>query len=776
MKLGINAIGLFPGRIGGAEQYIRNVVKYLEEKKDIDLYLFLNSDSANSFEESDKLKIFPVFIGDNIETQLSYYIDYFNLDVWFCPLFHLNPEKCPIPSAVAIFDIQQEYFPSNFSFKELTYRKKLTKLTCERADTLITISDFSKQTIIDKYQVESSRIHVTHLDSDSTFYNSVLEVRKEEVRREYDLPDEYFFYPANSWPHKNHLRLIKAYHKLKKSYGVTAKVVFSGAKKERQKDIDRYIKKNDLEKDIIYLGYVRQEDMPYLFANSCITVFPSLFEGFGIPLIEAMRSGVPLVCSRSGSIPEVAADAACYFDGYSVNDIAEVIYKVYSDKDLQKQLIQAGKLRAKDFSWEKCVSETASILESLWDKPADEPDLDCDGFPLVSIITPSYNQGQFIKETIDSVLSQDYPNIEYIVMDGGSTDDTVEILKSYSDRITWVSEKDGGQADAVNKGLRIAKGQIIGWLNSDDTYLEGAISKAVAFLESHPRTDMVYGEGYYIDKRSQITGRYDTEKYNISRLAETCIICQPTAFFRKQLSDNVGGLDPDLHLCMDYDLWMRFAFKGTISYMPEYLATSRMYEENKTLSRRSDVFREVCSTVKRHYNYVPFSWASGHAHYLAGQTAGRRFALGRIILFCFYNLTNPIYLVTTMLKMLYRKTQASAAIAETTDRYLDNWLGRRYVTALSLRKNSAVIEIMGGHHWPLSDPLVIELTVNAHNAGKYTVIEKGPFYLECILESPLEPGLHNVELQMNKTFNLAKMKQGNDPRNLSFQLDSISFR
>src|SRR5690606_33014626 len=96
-------------------------------------------------------------------------------------------------------------------------------------------------------------------------------------------------------------------------------------------------------------------------------------------------------------------------------------------------------------------------------------------YPLVSVVTPSYNKGKFIKETIESVLSQDYPNIEYIVMDGGSTDETVDILKSYGDRIAWISEKDDGQADAVNKGIARARGEIIGWLNSDDTYLPGAV-------------------------------------------------------------------------------------------------------------------------------------------------------------------------------------------------------------------------------------------------------------------------------------------------------------
>jgi glycosyltransferase involved in cell wall biosynthesis len=128
--------------------------------------------------------------------------------------------------------------------------------------------------------------------------------------------------------------------------------------------------------------------------------------------------------------------------------------------------------------------------------------------PKVSIITPSFNQAGFIERTIQSVLSQDYPNIEYLVIDGGSNDETLEVLKKYEGRLQWISEKDSGQSEAINKGYRMATGEILTWLNSDDTLLPGAVSKAVAYFDEHPDVMMIYGEGYIIDENDKVKQRF----------------------------------------------------------------------------------------------------------------------------------------------------------------------------------------------------------------------------------------------------------------------------
>jgi len=229
-------------------------------------------------------------------------------------------------------------------------------------------------------------------------------------------------------------------------------------------------------------------------------------------------------------------------------------------------------------------------------------------------VTPSYNQGQYIEETIQSVLSQDYPNLEYLVLDGGSTDDTLAILKRYEGRLRWISEKDGGQADAINKGFCWARGEILGWLNSDDLYLPGAIRKVVQFFQTHRDVGMLYGEGYHVDAAGKIIERYYTEPFNFQRLGEICFICQPTVFLRADVFRAIGPLEIGLRYCMDYDYWMRVAKRFRIDHLDEYLAHSRLHLETKTLSQRVEFHEEILQTVKKHHGRVPTRWIYAYAH------------------------------------------------------------------------------------------------------------------------------------------------------------------
>lgn len=205
--------------------------------------------------------------------------------------------------------------------------------------------------------------------------------------------------------------------------------------------------------------------------------------------------------------------------------------------------------------------------------------------PLVSIVTPSYNQARFLEATIRSVLEQDYPNIEYLIVDGGSTDGSLEIIQRYADRLAWwVSEPDQGQTDAINKGFARARGEILAWLNSDDTYAPGAVSQAVAFLQSHPQVGMVYGDANLIDENSQVIGKFPARQTDYRRLKRGYVhIPQQASFFRASLWKQVGPLDPTFYFAMDYDLWVRIARLAPLHYVPSLWANFRLHDTGKSV-------------------------------------------------------------------------------------------------------------------------------------------------------------------------------------------------
>ena len=222
--------------------------------------------------------------------------------------------------------------------------------------------------------------------------------------------------------------------------------------------------------------------------------------------------------------------------------------------------------------------------------------------PLITVVTPSYNQGRFIRATIESVLSQDYPNLEYIIMDGGSTDETAAVVSEYASRLTWISEKDRGQSHAINKGFRMAKGEIVSWLNSDDFILPGAIRRAVTVFGSSPLAGAVYGEGYLIDEGGNITCRFPaTVPFNLWKLIYLSdYILQQTSYFRKSTLEEVGYVDESLHWGMDWDLYIRIGKRYPIQYIPEYMGCLREYATAKSFSGGGRRFRELAAIMRQH--------------------------------------------------------------------------------------------------------------------------------------------------------------------------------
>lgn len=230
----------------------------------------------------------------------------------------------------------------------------------------------------------------------------------------------------------------------------------------------------------------------------------------------------------------------------------------------------------------------------------------------VSIITPSYNQGEFIKRTILSVRKQGYPNIEHIVIDGGSTDDTLEILKKYDNWLVWKSEPDRGQSDAINKGFRMSTGKIIGWLNSDDTYKPGAVIAAVTYLSRHPEVDMVYGDINIIDENDNVIGIFEGIPVTFWKMLFTRRACIPqmSAFFRKEILSEVGLLDVNIQYAMDTDFFVRILRKKKVAYIPKLLANHRWHKKCKSMIEKSKGgetnFTQDRLKIVRKYGIFPF--------------------------------------------------------------------------------------------------------------------------------------------------------------------------
>ena len=239
----------------------------------------------------------------------------------------------------------------------------------------------------------------------------------------------------------------------------------------------------------------------------------------------------------------------------------------------------------------------------------------------ISITTPSYNQGEFLAEAIESVISQEGDfAIDYIIVDGASTDDSRAVIARYDALLKngewpvrckgitfrWLSEPDRGQTDALMKGFRQATGEVFAWLNSDDTYLPGALQVAADFFRAHPDTGLLYGDSHYCTSTGDIIGRYRTAEFDLVTLASFNFICQPSTFFRRDVFEAVGGLDESLHFAMDYDLWIRIGQRFPCRYRPGFLSRYRLHETSKTV-RDESLQENVEAGLRLAIKY--FDWA-----------------------------------------------------------------------------------------------------------------------------------------------------------------------
>jgi glycosyltransferase involved in cell wall biosynthesis len=340
--------------------------------------------------------------------------------------------------------------------------------------------------------------------------------------------------------------------------------------------------------------------------------------------------------------------------------------------------------------------------------------------PLVTVVTPSYNQGRFIEETILSVLSQDYPSIEYLVIDGGSTDNTLDILHRYENRLTWVSEADRGQSHAINKGFGMAQGEILCWLNSDDKYEPGAISRSVGYLLDHPDIAMCYGRVNVISAEGTLIETTPVPRpFDLWAITHWVYgIDQASTFFRRKALDHVGYIDEELQWAMDWDLWIRIGSKFPIAALDATIASIRLYYGTKTTTGGLKRIAEITAVMRKYTNrsllFAILRASSGMIH--------MALKYGHPNLYRYLRRT-VYYVKNRLLDNFYKRFQGV---------FQDGWLGRR--ARFMLRNDPAHSAIKFILRCP-EDPRLLPNNLKVKVNGRVVMKVKMP-----------TPGIYEVQL------------------------------
>ena len=394
MRIGVNLIPLRPGHMGGAEVYFRDLLSELLAAGGHEYVLVTADYNHDTLPDDSPVCRRLLFAREaagprrglrriaralsRVTRRLDWVRPWYRkgtaeslrdlirqeqLDLWFCPFTNLEPRISPVPGVITVFDLQHEYHPEFFDEDELRHRRRFYPESCVTADHVIAISEFTRQCVIDRYGVEPARVSAIWLVPGSDFDWRGAHERAPAIREKYALPSRYVLYPANTWHHKNHLRLIEAVARYRSRYREDLTLVLTGVSKEAQAGLERAIERHGLEGLVRTLGYVQRADLPALYAAAACLVLPSLFEGFGIPLIEAMLVGCPIAATNGTSIPEVVGDAGVLFDPLDPSDICRALAAVLRDPTMAAELSRRGRARAELFSVSQMAERTLRVFE-----------------------------------------------------------------------------------------------------------------------------------------------------------------------------------------------------------------------------------------------------------------------------------------------------------------------------------------------------------------------------------------------------------------------------
>jgi glycosyltransferase involved in cell wall biosynthesis len=642
MKLGIDVGSILPESSGTLVTLLGRVLRTLfTEYPDQEAVLFSPAAHAERF-----AGLLPhverVVLSDNhYHADLDRQVIRCRLNV----LFRSSPgEPLTVPlgrQVILIPDVRHQFFWEFCDPSEQGKRSVVFQAAIEGAGALATFSEHTRQAI---YALASPR------RTDVFIINPAFS-SDEEWATEHDLTDEersllpadpFFLYPASLQPHKNHRRLLQAFARCLRRTNQPVQLVLTGDPAGWPELAAAFP-----HLPVRHLGYVRRPFLQVLYQRALALVHVSFDEGFGLPVLEAFRAGTAVVCA-AGVLRELAGDAALFCDPGEVRSIEEALVEIARNATVRADLIRRGRERLSRYTWQpsarnlleacrrvassgpaltaagrlgrKVVRQARRAFKGCWHRstgwvrrllrtelavfqqyaprhlvlprhyhdetPPDQP-------PVISIVTPSYNQAEFLERTIQSVLVQRYPALEYIVQDGGSTDGTPAVLQRHADRLAhWESVADRGQSHAINLGFRHATGDIMAYLNSDDLLLPGALAYVGRYFASHPEVDVVYGNRIVIDHEDRELARLVLPAHDDVFLAWDDYIPQETMFWRRRIWERIGAcMDENFHFALDWDLILRFRAAGArFVRLPRFLGAFRTHPQQKSLTRLFDFY------------------------------------------------------------------------------------------------------------------------------------------------------------------------------------------
>lgn len=366
-RVAIACYELVPGRSGGTETYARSLADAISREPSVRCTVAVSPQArgalANGRVEELVLPAKPTAVhrvrrrlglGPDFEATVAERIDRHGFDVVHFPQSAIFPRGVGAPKVLSMMDIQHEYLPQFFSVEEIEARRRVYRASLEEADRVIAISTFTKHTLVERYAVPADKIAVVPLAYDPGLLDGEAA----------PITQPYLFYPAAALPHKNHIRLVEAFSRVARRHP-DLRVVLSGMPEHMTPELEATVARLGLHERVVSLGYVPRERLAALYRDALALVYPSLFEGFGLPVVEAMATGTPIAASNVAAVAEVAGDAAILFDPEDVESLEASIERLVGSAELRAELIERGRARAEEFSPAQLARRTLDVYDSV---------------------------------------------------------------------------------------------------------------------------------------------------------------------------------------------------------------------------------------------------------------------------------------------------------------------------------------------------------------------------------------------------------------------------